>query len=67
MKMSERLFRERAFVEYTLGGMVICRCGATLATFAEKCSADLAEWCQGFDSIERAKQKFNREQENVAK
>lgn len=36
-------------------GRVICdRCGATLWTYAEKCTADLADACPGFQAIERA-------------
>lgn len=43
-------------VERTLGDAVICqRCGATLATYAEICSADLDDPCPGFLAIERAR------------
>lgn len=45
-----------AHVEATLGTREICRCGATLATFADKCQAALDERCAGFEAIEAAKQ-----------
>jgi hypothetical protein len=43
-------------VERTIGdGRVICdRCGATLATYASRCSADLADACPGFVAVENA-------------
>lgn len=43
-------------VEAALGdGRVICdRCGATLETYADKCTADLDARCPGFEAIERA-------------
>ena len=45
-------------VESALGdGREICaRCGATLATFADVCSASLGEACEGFARIEAADQ-----------
>lgn len=47
--------QERTAVEATLAGKVICdRCGATLADYAEKCTAPLNEWCPGFRAIEKA-------------
>ena len=40
-------------VEKALGDAVICtRCGATLATYADKCSAALDDPCPGFVTIE---------------
>ncbi len=56
MKLSQQLQNERAFVERALGDSVICkRCDATLKTFADACTADLAEPCPGFLAIEQAK------------
>jgi len=59
MKLSQRLRDERAFVERSLGDSVICkRCDAKLGTFADACTADLAEMCPGFLAIEQAKAEF---------
>ena len=59
MKLSKRLADEKAYVAAKLGTATICtRCGATLATYADKCSADLSEQCEGFHRIEAAKQDF---------
>ena len=43
-------------VERRLGaGRVICQhCRATLDTYADRCSVDLAVQCEGFLAIERA-------------
>lgn len=61
MKLSQRLLEERAFVERSLGDSIICRdCGATLSTYAERCSSDLQEMCDGFIAIEQAKIDFAR-------
>lgn len=51
---------ERRYVEAVVGGgKVICgRCSATLADFADKCSADLDDACPGFLAIDRAKDRF---------
>lgn len=47
-EQAARLVRER------LGSGVICaRCGATLATYADRCVADLDEQCAGRDAIDR--------------
>lgn len=60
MKDSQRLLNERAFVKRVLGDSVICgHCNATLATFAEACTADLSDACPGFMTIEKAKEDFN--------
>jgi hypothetical protein len=41
--------------EAVLGDAVICdRCGATMATYADDCSAPLDEACPGFLAIEQA-------------
>jgi hypothetical protein len=59
MKISDRRKAERAFVERALGNSVICeRCGATLATYADACTADLADMCPGFVAIETAKNQW---------
>ncbi len=59
MTLSQRLKDERAFVERALGDSVICpSCKATLATFADACTAGLQEPCCGFIAIEQAKENF---------
>lgn len=61
MKISKRLQMESAFVEGKLGSSVICtRCGATLDTYADACSADLADPCPGFMTIENVRAEFNQ-------
>jgi len=60
MKLSDRLKRQRDYVERKLGKTVICdRCRCTLDTFAEKCPADLSDMCAGFVAIESARQEFD--------
>lgn len=60
-KLSQRLQAEQEFVKNACLHYVICtRCGATLDTYADKCSADLSDPCPGFMSIEFAKQTFNK-------
>lgn len=59
MKLSKRLQEERAFVIANCKGVICGRCGATLDTYADKCSADLDDACPGFMTIEEAKQRFN--------
>lgn len=59
MKLSPRLQAERRFVECKLADSVICdRCKCTLATYADRCSAELSEDCPGFQAIEAAKMEF---------
>ena len=42
-------------VEQRLGGRPICdRCGATIQTYAEVCTADIDLRCPGFEAIEEA-------------
>jgi hypothetical protein len=54
--------REWALVEQRLAGRVICaRCRATLATFADACTADLDDACPGFLAIDAAKAEAARE------
>jgi hypothetical protein len=61
MKRSKRLEEESAYVEQTLGETVICdRCGATLATYADTCTADLQDACPGFLRIEETREAFAR-------
>jgi ribosomal protein L40E len=51
-----------AGVEAALGNKVICnRCGATLETYGDKCSADLAEACEGFRAIEEVRMPLVRQ------
>lgn len=61
MKLSDRLKQEHAFIVAKFSYNPICdRCGATLDTFADACSADLTDPCQGFLTIDNAKSEFNR-------
>lgn len=32
-------------------GVICARCGATFGSYADKCSADLAERCPGFNAV----------------
>lgn len=67
MKLSARLQAERRHVKHSLADRVICdRCGAILATYADQCSADLADACPGFMAIEAARQKFNCDQAAIS-
>lgn len=60
MRFSQRLQDEQAFVKKACLDHVICtRCGATLDTYADKCSADLSDACPGFQTIELVKKTFN--------
>ena len=55
--------KEAAYVEKQLRDRVICaKCQATLATYAEKCSADLSEPCPGFLRIELARSDLRKAQ-----
>jgi ribosomal protein L40E len=59
-----RELRERvvAMVERKLAGKVICaRCGATIKTYADKCSADLDERCPGFEAVDIVQMAAERE------
>lgn len=61
MRLSEDLKAERRHVEATLKGLVICeRCGATIDTFADVCTADLSDLCPGFNAIDAAKSEYQR-------
>ncbi len=43
-------------VEAALGNETICnRCGATVATFSDQCTADLLDQCPGFLRIEEVR------------
>ena len=59
----QRELRERvyALVGERLTGMICARCGCTLATYADKCEADLAEPCPGFNAVERERAKAEKE------
>jgi hypothetical protein len=47
------------FIKRELAKRVICTdCGCTLATFAERCIADLSARCPGFEAIEAAERRF---------
>ena len=59
MRESKRLIELRAYVEQKLAGQIICeRCGATLETFADVCTADLSDACPGFMAIEKVRAEF---------
>jgi hypothetical protein len=55
---------EATFIDLALGQRaVIChRCGATLETYSETCSAPLNKTCPGFNAIEEARAAFYEEQ-----
>lgn len=43
-------------VELALGYGPICdRCGATILTFSDQCSANLLDRCPGFEAIEKVR------------
>lgn len=54
--MSDAVTERRVRAENALGdGRIICkRCGATLATFADRCTAALHVQCEGFRVIDTA-------------
>lgn len=57
MRAADRQFQERraATIQRTLADSIICdRCGATLITYGDDCSAPLDEACPGFLAIEAA-------------
>lgn len=59
-----RELRERvhAIVRAELGSRVICsRCGATYGSYSEKCSADLAERCPGFNVVDRVQMQAEKD------
>lgn len=59
MKDSPVLEAEREYVANKLAGKIICdRCKCTLDRYAVDCTADLADPCPGFMSIEAAKREF---------
>lgn len=59
-KLSQRKKDEIAYVEAQCVGVICARCGATLDTLADKCSADLDDACPGFLAIDAAKMRFNK-------
>lgn len=59
MKKSQRLKDQGAYVEQQLVGTICDRCGATLKTFSNACTAELSEDCPGFRRIYEAKIQFN--------
>lgn len=60
MRFSQRLQDEQTFVQAQCPGVICSRCGATLDTYADVCSADLDDACPGFTKIDDAKLEFNR-------
>lgn len=58
-KLSKQMQEEQDFVAKKLGTDPICdRCGATVDTFADDCSAELDDPCPGFLAIDKAKDQF---------
>lgn len=54
--------RASQLTEERIGDGIIChRCHATFATFADKCTADLAERCPGFERIDVVKMQAEHE------
>lgn len=49
---------EQQHVEKKLPGVICKRCGATLASYADKCDAALDQLCPGFNAIEKTKRQF---------
>lgn len=58
MKMPKWKRAEVAAVEAALGSLpeICSRCHCTLATYSQKCAADLQERCEGFDRVDAAQQ-----------
>jgi len=59
-----RELRERVvmLVRQRIGPGIICpRCQATLATYAEACTADLAERCPGFNAVDLVQMRAEKE------
>lgn len=59
-----RELRQRVFelVRARMGTGIICaRCGATYATYSDKCSADLAERCPGFNAVDLVQMRAEKE------
>ena len=59
-KLGRRKAREVAYVQAHCTGTICDRCGATLDTFADQCSAELDDACPGFLVIDAAKMRFNK-------
>lgn len=58
-QQSQRMRAQSEYVQSKLGNSVICkRCQATKDTFADVCEADLSEMCEGFRTIEAAREEF---------
>jgi ribosomal protein L40E len=54
--------RVQQLVRARIGRGVICtRCGGTFATYADKCEADLAERCPGFNAIDLVQTRAEQE------
>lgn len=58
VKVPGRVWARAIFVQKRLGNNVICKCGATVDTFADKCTAELSFPCEGFLAIETAREEF---------
>lgn len=58
---ADRRAIDRAVEAALGGGKIICdRCHATLDTFADTCTADLADECPGFTAINQVKSRASR-------
>lgn len=52
----------QVLVRQRIGSGVICpRCGASYATYSEKCSADLDERCPGFNAVDLVQMRAEKE------
>lgn len=59
-----RELRERVamLVRQRIGPGIICeRCQATLSTYADRCTADLAEHCPGFNAVDLVQMRAEKE------
>lgn len=60
LKLSPRMKAQREYVQNKLADSIICqRCGATKDTFADRCAAGLSESCDGFETIEAAREEYD--------
>lgn len=61
-RLRELRERVQVLVRQRMGSGIICsRCGATFASYGEKCSADLAERCPGFNAVDLVQMRAEKE------
>ncbi len=61
-RLRELRERVQVLVRERLGDTLICtRCGARYATYSDKCEADLAERCPGFNVVDRVQMNAEKE------